>query len=84
MRTGSQKISGEFKRSDCLLTLYCGEVVEELIKGIPGGQIVQEVLHGHPRSAEDRGTTKDLRIDLYHGIHRRHDRHRTPDLWGTE
>lgn len=84
MRTGSQKISGEFKRGDCLLTLYCGEIIEKLVKRIPGGQVVQEILYRHPCSAKDWSAAKNLRVDLYDGIHRCHDDHRTPDLCGGE
>lgn len=83
-RTGSQKISGEFERGDCLLTLHGGEVVEELIERIPGGQVVKKVLHRHPRSTEDRRAPEDLRVDLYNGTQRRHVNHRTPNPFGTE
>ena len=79
-RTGSQKISGELKRGDRLLTLHGGGIVKELIEGIPGGQIVQKVLYRHPRSAKDWSAAEDLRVDLYNGIRRCHGQHRTADL----
>jgi hypothetical protein len=34
MGTGSQQVSGEFERSDGLLTLHGGKVIKEL-KGVP-------------------------------------------------
>ena len=79
MRTGSQQVSGEFERSDGLLTLHGGKVVQELIQTIPGGEVVEEVLHGHPGSAEDGRASEDLGVGLHNRIQRRHVAHRTPE-----
>lgn len=82
MRTGSQQVSGELERSDGLLTLHGGKVVEELIQTISGGQVVEEVLHGHPGSAEDGRASEDLWIGLHNRIERRHIAHRIPEpVW---
>src|SRR5439155_11770376 len=65
MRTGSQEISGELERRDCLLTLYGGEVVEEPIERVSSGQVIEEVLHWHPSSAKDRRAAENLGVDLH-------------------
>ena len=68
MRTGSQEISGELKRRDCLLTLHGGKVVEELIDRVSSDQVIEEVLHWHPSSAEDRRAPENLGVDLHDGL----------------
>jgi hypothetical protein len=40
MRTGGQEISGEFESNDRLFPSHGGEVLEELIQGVPGGEVV--------------------------------------------
>lgn len=68
MRAGSQEISGEVKRRDCLVALHSRKVVEELIQRIPGGQVVEEILYWHAGASEDRRASEDLGVDLHHGV----------------
>lgn len=53
MRTGGQKILGQFKRRDRLLTLYGRKVGEKLIQRVSCGQVVKEVLHRHARTPKE-------------------------------
>src|SRR5712692_170353 len=77
-RTGGQQVSGEFESGDRLFTAHAGEVVEELVQGVPGSEVVEEVLHGDPGPTEDGGAPKNLWIAVNDGVHRRHVDHRTP------
>ena len=82
MRTGSQEVSGEFESRDCLFTLHGRKVVEKLIQSVPGGQVVEEVLHGHPGAAEDGRAPENLRIAVNDRLQRRHVPHTTPEpVW---
>jgi len=66
MRTGGQQVSGEVERCDRLFTAHGGEIVEELIQGIPGGKVVEEILYGNSGSAENGRPAQDLRVALHH------------------
>src|SRR5437867_11687635 len=79
IRTSSQQVSGEFEGSYRLFTAHRGEIVEELIQAVPGGKVVEEVLHGHSGSAEDWRTAQDLRVTVHDSIQRRHVAYRTPE-----
>jgi PD-(D/E)XK nuclease superfamily protein len=35
---------------------------------VSGGQVIQEILHRHPRAPKDRRASEDLRIDLHDGL----------------
>ena len=59
--TGENELFGSPDQSDCLVALYRGELLEELIEGIASGEVVEEVLHWDPRAAEDGDTTHDVR-----------------------
>jgi hypothetical protein len=78
MRTGSQEVSGEFKRRDHLVPLHGREIVEELIQRISGGQVVEEILYRHAGSPEDWRTPEDLGIDLHDRVQCPHVAYHTP------
>ena len=41
------------ERGDSLLAGDGGEIIQELVKGVTGLQIIQQVLKDHPRAAKD-------------------------------
>ena len=78
MRTGGQQVSSKFESRHRLFAPHSGEIVEELIQGVAGGKIVEEVFHGHPSSAEDGRAPEDLGVAMNDGVQRRHEVHPTP------
>ena len=86
MRTGGQQVPSYFENSDRLFPVHGGEVVEELVEAIAGRQIVEKVLHRHPRPDEDRGTTENLGVAVNDRLKGRHvfpPDHGTPDRDGA-
>jgi len=78
MRTGSQQVSGKFESRDRLFAPHSGEIVDKLIQGVAGGEVVEEILHGHPSSAEDGRAAENRGGAMNDGIQRRHDVDPTP------
>jgi hypothetical protein len=48
MRTREQQIAGNLKRGNCLRSGYGRKVVEEPLQRVAGGEVIQQVLDGHP------------------------------------
>ena len=68
-RPGPRGCSGTgFESRDCLFSPHRGEVVQELIEAIAGCQVVEKVLHRHPRSHEDRRTPENLGVAVNDGL----------------
>jgi len=51
------------KNSYSDLPSHAGEVLEELIEGIPTFEVIEKVLDRHSSASEDRHTALNLRID---------------------
>ena len=57
-----QFFCGGLDEADDLVARHSREPGQKLVDGLPLFQVIDKVLHGHPRSGEDGGATHDLRI----------------------
>jgi len=65
-RTGQQRPAGDLEGLYRLLTPDGRELADGLIQRVAPLQVVEQGLHGYPRSDEHRCTTQDLRVAVHH------------------
>jgi hypothetical protein len=64
-------LSRFFQESDHLLALYAGESLEELLNRITSLQMIEQTLHRHASTSENRFAAKNFRILRYNAAHAR-------------
>ena len=52
---------GLIEHADCLIARYRWELVQELLKGLTGREILEESVNGYTRSSEDRSPPCNVR-----------------------
>jgi hypothetical protein len=62
-------LSRFFQESDHLLALYAGESLEELLDRITRLQMIEQTLHRHASTSENRLAAKNFRILRYNAAH---------------
>jgi hypothetical protein len=62
-------LSRFFQESDHLLALYAGESLEELLDRIARFQMIEQTLHRHASTSENRLAAKNFRILRYNAAH---------------
>jgi hypothetical protein len=62
-------LSRFFQESDHLLALYAGESLEELLNRITSLQMIEQTLHRHASTSENRLAAKNFRILRYDAAH---------------
>ena len=64
-------LSRFFQKSDHLLALYARESLQELLDRITSLQMIEQTLHRHASTSENRLATKNFRILRYNAAHAR-------------
>src|SRR5216117_2990379 len=62
-------LSRFFQESDHLLALYAGESLEKLLDRITSLQMIEQTLHRHASTSENRLTAENFRILGYDAAH---------------
>jgi len=68
MHIRRQKLAGEFKRRDGLLSRYRRKRFQEIVERVSRFKIVEEVLRGNPSADKDGHAALDVRIAVNHGL----------------
>ena len=63
-RTREQCLAGNLERCDGLFAGHGGKVREEVVQAVAGFKVIDQVLHRHARTDEDRRAAKDLGVGL--------------------
>src|SRR5438445_7847742 len=70
-RTGRQEVlGGDFERGDCLFAPHGGKVGKKLIQRVSRGQVIDKILHRHPRRTEDWRAAHDRWVGVNDGSQR--------------
>jgi len=62
-------LSRFFQESDHLLALYTREPFKEMLNRIASLQMIEQTLHRHPSTSENRLAAKNLRVLRYDAAH---------------